>query len=47
MGQVADVFLRAGGADPREGLLVGRAEDVEDLVELVDVVSALEEWSAA
>lgn len=45
--QVADVLLGAGGADARERLLVGGAEDVQDLVELVDVVAALEEGAAA
>lgn len=47
VGEVAHVLLGAGGADAREGLLVGSPEDVEDLVELVDVVAALEEGAAA
>lgn len=42
-GQVAHVLLGPGRADARQRLLVGRAEDVQDLVELVDVVAALEE----
>lgn len=46
-GEVADVVLGAGGADAREGLLVGGAEVVQDLVELVDVVAAFEEGLAA
>ena len=46
-GEVADVVLRTRGADAREGFLVGRAQVVQDLVELVDVVAALEEGLAA
>lgn len=45
-GEVAHVLLGAGGADARECLFVGGSEDVEDLVELVDVVAALEERAA-
>ena len=45
--EVADVVLGAGGADAREGLLVGGAQVVQDLVELVDVVAAFEEGLAA
>lgn len=45
--QVSDVFLSTGGAYPGQGLLVGRSQDVEDLVQLVDIVAALEEWAAA
>lgn len=44
--KVADVFLRTGGADSRKSLFVGSAEDVQNLVQLVDVVAALEEGSA-
>lgn len=46
-GEVADVVLGAGGADAREGLFVGGAQVVQDLVELVDVVAAFEEGLAA
>ncbi len=45
--QVAHVLLRARGADARQRLLVGGAQDVQDLVELVDVVAALEEGPPA
>jgi hypothetical protein len=44
--EVADVFLRAGRADAGECFLVGSAEEVQDLVELVDVVAAFEEGTA-
>jgi hypothetical protein len=46
-GEVADVFLGTGRADARERLFVGRPQDMEDLVELVNVISALEEGAAA
>lgn len=46
-GEVADVFLGAGGADAAQGFFVGGAQVVQDLVELVDVVAALEEGAAA
>lgn len=46
-GQVTDVVLGTGRADAGEGLLVGCAEIVQDLVELIDVVSAFEEGLAA
>lgn len=45
--EVADVVLGAGGADAREGFLVGGSQVVQDLVELVDVVAAFEEGLAA
>lgn len=45
--QVAHVFLGARRAYAREGCFAGRAEKVQDLVQLVDVVAALEEWFAA
>lgn len=45
--EVAHVLLGAGGTDAREGFLIGGTEDVKDLVELVDVVAALEEGAAA
>lgn len=44
--QVANVFLGSGRADTGEGLLIRCAEDVQDLVQLIDVISALEEWAA-
>ncbi len=45
--QVADVFLCSWRSDTREGGLGRRAKEVQDLVQLVDVVSALEERLAA
>ena len=45
--EIADVLLGARGAYARERGLGGRAEVVEDLVELVDVVAAFEEGFAA
>ena len=45
--EVADVFLGAGGTNAGEGFFVGSAEEVQDLVELVDVVTAFEEGTAA
>lgn len=45
--QVAHVVLRPRRADPRQRLFVRRAQDVQDLVELVDVVAALEEGAPA
>ena len=47
VGQVADVFLGAWRSDTGEGRFRGRTEVVKDLVELVDVVAALEERFAA
>lgn len=44
--EIAHVLLCSGRADSGEGLFVRRTEIVEDLVQLVDVVAALEEWSA-
>lgn len=46
-GQVAHIFLCAGGSDACQGLLVGSTQEVENLVQLVDVVAALEEGAAA
>jgi hypothetical protein len=46
-GEVADVVLGAGRANARKGLFVGGSEVVQDLVQLVDVVTALEEGLAA
>lgn len=45
-GQVAHVFLGAGRANARQGLLVGGAQVVQDLVQLIDVVAALEEGTS-
>lgn len=42
-----DGGTHAGGADPAQGRVVGRAEVVQDLVELVDIVAALEDRPAA
>ena len=46
-GEVADVLLGTRRANAGECLFVGGAEDVEDLVELVNVISALEEGATA
>jgi hypothetical protein len=45
--EVADVVLGAGGADAGKCLFVRCSQVVQDLVELVDVVAALEEGLAA
>lgn len=45
--QAAKVLLGARAADAPEGALAGGAEDVQDLVELVDVVAAFEDRSPA
>jgi hypothetical protein len=45
-GEVADVFLGSGGSNAGKGLLVGSTKDVKDLVELIDVISAFEEWAS-
>jgi hypothetical protein len=45
-GEVADVFLGPGRANAGKCLLVGSTEDVEDLVELIDVISAFEKWAS-
>lgn len=44
--EIAHVVLCSRGADSGESLFVRRAEVVEDLVQLVDVVATLEEWPA-
>jgi len=44
--EVADIFLGSWGSDAREGFFVGRPEDVEDLVKLINVISPFEEWAA-
>lgn len=46
-GQVAHVFLGAGGANAREGLLVWCTQIVQDLVQLVDIVTTLKEGTTA
>jgi hypothetical protein len=46
-GEIADVFLGTGRADAGECLFIGRSEDVKDLVELINVISALEKGAAA
>lgn len=45
--QVAHVFLGSWRANTREGLLVRCTKDVEDLVELIDIISTLEERTSA
>jgi hypothetical protein len=47
VGEIADVFLRAGRADSAKGFFVGCAEIMQNLVELVDVVPAFEEGTPA
>lgn len=44
--EVTDIFLSTWGADSAEGFFVGCSEVVQDLIELVDVVAALEEGTA-
>jgi hypothetical protein len=45
--QVADVLLGSGRSDAGECLFIGSTEDMEDLVELINVISAFEEWSSS
>lgn len=45
--QVAHVFLSTGRSNAAESLLVGSTQVVQDLVELVDIVPAFEERTAA
>ncbi len=45
-GKVANVFLGAGRADAGEGLFVGCSQDVQNLVQLIDVITTLEEGAA-
>ena len=45
--EVPDVFLSSRGANSRKSLLVRRAQVVQNLIKLVDVVSSLEEWLAS
>ena len=42
--QVPHIVLGPRRSDTRQRLLVGGAEDVQDLVELVDIIATLEEW---
>jgi len=44
--QISDVFLSSRRSDSGESLLNGRSQIVQDLVQLVDVVAALEERPA-
>jgi hypothetical protein len=44
--QVADILLGSGRANAGQGFLVGSTKDMENLVELIDVVSTLEEWAS-
>jgi hypothetical protein len=44
--QIPHIFLGSGRSDAGECLFVGCAEDVKNLVELINVISALEEWSS-
>lgn len=46
-GQVAHVFLCAGGSNACQGLFVGCTQVVQDLIQLVNIIAALEEGSAA
>ncbi len=46
-GRLRTYSCARGDHDARQRLLVGRAQDVQDLVELVDIVAALEEGAAA
>lgn len=41
--KVTNIFLCSGGSDACKCFLVGCSENVEDLVELIDVISPLEE----
>jgi hypothetical protein len=41
--EVAHIFLSSWGANAGKGFLVRCTKDMEDLVELVDIISALEE----
>lgn len=42
--QTPDVLLRSRRANSSEGVLGGCSEEVQDLVELVDVIAAFEDW---
>lgn len=45
-GEIPDIFLSTWGSYPRQCFFVRGAQIVQDLVELVDVVTSLEEWPA-
>ena len=45
--EVANVFLGSGRSNAAESLLIWCTENVKDLVELIDVISPLEEWAAS
>lgn len=45
--EIAHVLLGTRRSDAGQSLLVRSAEDVQDLVQLVDIVATLEEWSSA
>jgi hypothetical protein len=44
--QIAHIFLGAGRSNARQGLFVWCTQVVQDLIQLVDIVTALEEGSA-
>ena len=44
--EVADVLLGARGTNALERLLIRRAKLLDDLVELVDIILTLEEWTS-
>ena len=44
--KIADVLLSSGGANAGQGFLIGSTKNVEDLVELIDIISTLEEWTS-
>ena len=43
--QVSDIVLGARGANAAEGFFIGGSEVVENLVQLVNIITALEEWA--
>jgi hypothetical protein len=45
--QIPHIFLGSGRSNAGECLFVGCTEDVKDLVELINIISALEEWASA
>lgn len=45
--QVADVVLRTGGSDASQRLFIRRSQVVQDLVELINIVTAFEEGSTS
>lgn len=46
-GKIAHIFLCAGRSNAGQGLFVGGTQIVQDLVQLVDIVTTLEEGTAA